>query len=158
MVHIGQKSFLWHVWFVKIKYPKTSGLKWAQHVQALFVRISPCPASRSQILNCTLTNRTVSRTWPDAAFKYSKLFLWISSTRAIPIAPLGWSKSVWPDLAKFHHFGKYLKIFGNIFKVYLVLGKVFNSLCHNLYAFGQILIAVNGKILKTQSGHLVKLV
>ena len=33
---------------------------------------------------------------------------------------------VWPDLVKFHHFGKYLKIFGNIFKFYLVLGKVSN--------------------------------
>ena len=31
--------------------------------------------------------------------------------------------SVWPDLAKFHHFGKYLNIFGNIFKVYLVLAQ-----------------------------------
>ena len=61
------------------------------------------------------------------------------------------------DLAKFHHFGKYLKIFGNIFKVYLVLGKVFNSLWHNLYAIGQIFIAENGQILKTQFGHLVTL-
>ena len=45
----------------------------------------------------------------------------------------------------------------NIFKIYLVLGKVFNSLWHNLYAFGQLFIAVNGQILKTQSGHLVTL-
>ena len=58
---------------------------------------------------------------------------------------------VWPDFAKFHCFGKYLNIFGNLFKVYLVLGKVFNSLWHNLYAFGQIYIAVNCKILKAQS-------
>ena len=62
-------------------------------------------------------------------------------------------------VAKFgrRHFGKYLKIFGNIFNVHLVLGKVFISLWHNLYAFGQIFIAVNGQILKTQSGHLVTL-
>ena len=33
-----------------------------------------------------------------------------------------WPQSVRPDLAKFHHFDQYLKIFGNIFKVYLVLG------------------------------------
>ena len=65
--------------------------------------------------------------------------------------------AVWPDLAKFHHFGNYLKILGIIFKVYLVLGKVFISLWHNLYAFGQIFVAVNGQILKTQSGHLVTL-
>ena len=52
--------------------------------------------------------------------------------------PAHWTASVWPDLAKFHRFGKYLKIFGNLLKVYLVLGKVFNSLWCNLYAFGQI--------------------
>ena len=60
-------------------------------------------------------------------------------------------------MAKFHHVGKYLEIFGNIFKVYLVLGKVLNSLVHNLYAIGQIFIAENGQILKTQFGHLVTL-
>ena len=68
------------------------------------------------------------------------------------------SLPVWPDLVKFHHFDQYLKIFGNIFKVYLVLGKVFSSLWYNLYAFGQIFIAENGQILKTQSGRLVTLV
>ena len=67
------------------------------------------------------------------------------------------SLSVWPDSAKFHHFGKYLKIFGNIFKVYLVWVKVFTSLGHNLYAFGQFFIAENGLILKTKFGHLVTL-
>ena len=65
--------------------------------------------------------------------------------------------SVWPDLAKFHCFGKYLKIFGNISKVYLVLDKVFNSLWHNLYAIGHIFIDENGQIFKTQFSHLVTL-
>ena len=37
------------------------------------------------------------------------------------------------------------------------MGKVFNSLLYNLYAFGQILIAENGQILKKQSGRLVTL-
>ena len=55
---------------------------------------------------------------------------------------------VWPDLAKFHHFGQYLKIFGKIFKVYLVLGKGFCSLWYNLYAFGQIFSAEIGQYLK----------
>ena len=41
--------------------------------------------------------------------------------------------------------------------VYLVWGKVFNSLWGNFYAFGQILIAANGQIMKTQPGHLAKL-
>ena len=53
------------------------------------------------------------------------------------------------------HFGQYLKIFGNILKVYLVLGKVFSSLSYNLYAFGQIFNAENSHILLTQSGCLV---
>ena len=45
------------------------------------------------------------------------------------------SQAVWPDLAKFHCFGKYLKIFGSIFKVYLVEGKVFYLLWHNLCCY-----------------------
>ena len=60
-------------------------------------------------------------------------------------------------MAKFYHFGKYLKNLGNKFKVYLVLGKVFDSLWHNLYAIGQIFIAENGQILKTKFCHLVTL-
>ena len=46
-----------------------------------------------------------------------------------------------PDLVKFHHFDQYLKIFGNIFKVYLVLGKIsahFGTICMllaNLYCW-----------------------
>ena len=39
----------------------------------------------------------------------------------------------------------------------MVLGKVFNSLWHNLYAIGHIFIDENGQILKTQFGHLVTL-
>ena len=49
-----------------------------------------------------------------------------------------------------------IKKIGKI-QVYLVLGKVFKSRWHNLCAYGQILIALNGQILKTQSGHLVTL-
>ena len=48
-----------------------------------------------------------------------------------------------PDFSKFHHFGHFLKIFGNIFKVSLVWGKVFNSFLYNLYAFGRIFNAEN---------------
>ena len=44
-----------------------------------------------------------------------------------------------------------------MFMVYLVLDKVFSSLWCNLYALGQIFIAENGQILKTQSGRLVTL-
>ena len=49
-------------------------------------------------------------------------------------------------------------MFGNIFKVYLVFDKVFNTEWHNLYAFGQTFIAVNGQVLKLQSDHLVMLI
>ena len=69
------------------------------------------------------------------------------------------SWSVRPDLAKFHHFGKNLKIFGIIFKVYLVFGKVSNPLWHNFYALGQIFFAVpKWPNIKKQSGHPVTLV
>ena len=62
---------------------------------------------------------------------------------------------MWPDLAKFRHFGKNLEIFGNIFKVYLIFGKVLNPLWGIIYVFGQFFIDVNGQILKKtfQSGH-----
>ena len=40
----------------------------------------------------------------------------------------------------------------------MVLGKKINSLWHNLYAIGHILIAENGQILKTQVGNPVTLV
>ena len=72
---------------------------------------------------------------------------WSFDSLTSPIMFIG-PVAVWPDLAKFHHFGKYLKIFGNIFKVYLVLGKVFCSLWPNLYAFGQISLLKMAKYLK----------
>ena len=53
-----------------------------------------------------------------------------------------------PDLVKFHHFDQYLKIFGNIFKVYLVLGKIFSSLWYNLYAFGKFVLLKMAKYCK----------
>ena len=61
------------------------------------------------------------------------------------------------SVTRFGHFGKNLKIFGNIFKVYLVFGKVLNPLWHNFYALGQIFIAVpkwlNNKNTTWSSGH-----
>ena len=65
--------------------------------------------------------------------------------------------AVWPDLAKFRHLSKNEETFGNILKVYLVLGKVVNSLWDHFYFLGQIFFVVNGQILKKQSGHLVTL-
>ena len=65
--------------------------------------------------------------------------------------------AVWPGLAKFRKFSKNLEIFGTISKVYLIFGKVVNSLWDFLYDFGQNFNIVNGQMLKIQSGHLVTL-
>ena len=65
--------------------------------------------------------------------------------------------SVWPDLTKFSHFGKVLKIFGNFLRVYLVFGKILNPLWKFQSAFGPIHFVVNGRILRKHSRHLVTL-
>ena len=48
----------------------------------------------------------------------------------------------WPDLVKFRHFGKILRIFGNFLMVYLVLDNIKDPL-------GQIFTVLSGQILKT---------
>ena len=48
----------------------------------------------------------------------------------------------WPDLAKFCHFGEIFKIFGH-----LVFGNILNLFWQVIYAFGLMLIFVNGQIL-----------
>ena len=53
----------------------------------------------------------------------------------------------WPDLAKFRHLGKILKVFGHFSKVYLVFGKMFILLWQICNAFGQICSVVSGQIL-----------
>ena len=55
---------------------------------------------------------------------------------------------VLPDLAKFRHFGKNVKVFGNFSKVYLVFGKLLKLLWQNLNGIGQIFIVVSGQIFK----------
>ena len=66
--------------------------------------------------------------------------------------------TVWPDLPKFHHFGKMLKIFGNFFRVTLVFGKNLEPTLENSACFGPNHIVVNGQILGKHSQHLVTLV
>ena len=39
-----------------------------------------------------------------------------------------WRRAVWPDLAKFCHFGNKNKVFGNSWRLYLVLGKILKLL------------------------------
>ena len=41
--------------------------------------------------------------------------------------------AVWPDLAKFRHFGKNLMVFGDIFDRWLVFDKTFKPYFGNFY-------------------------
>ena len=53
-----------------------------------------------------------------------------------------------PDLAKIRHFATTLKNFGHFERVQLAFSKVLSSVLLILYAIGQILKVVNGKMLK----------
>ena len=52
--------------------------------------------------------------------------------------------SVWPELAKFRHFGNILKA---LVKFVLVFGNILNKLWQLFYASGSILTDVNGQML-----------
>ena len=65
--------------------------------------------------------------------------------------------SEWRGLAKFRHFGKILKVFGNFSRVNLVFGNICDLFWQILYAVEQILIDGNDQILKKYSRHLVTL-
>ena len=66
--------------------------------------------------------------------------------------------SVWSDLAKFRHFGRIFKVFGQCLEALLNICQNVKPIFANFYAFGQILIVANGQILKNDSSHLVTLV
>ena len=57
------------------------------------------------------------------------------------------SQSVWPDLAKFRHFGTILKVLGKILRDYLIFGKILILLWQKCFTIGQVLVVVDGKIL-----------
>ena len=65
--------------------------------------------------------------WPGSTGFRSLIFLALKLSHITTTTTLFTFKvtsiSVWPDLANIHHFGQYLQIFGNIFKVYLFLAK-----------------------------------
>ena len=48
------------------------------------------------------------------------------------------SHSVWPDLAKFCHFGKILQVFGVFWAVYFLFGKMLSLLWQICYIIGHI--------------------
>ena len=54
---------------------------------------------------------------------------------------------MWPDLAKFRHFGKIFKVLGNFSRIHLLFGKILNLLWQILCAIGQVFIEVNGQML-----------
>ena len=56
--------------------------------------------------------------------------------------------AVWPDLAKFRHFGTILQVFGQFLTVYLLFVKLVNLLWQICYNTGLIFIVANGPILK----------
>ena len=76
-------------------------------------------------LNLTLTFK---RRWVDLVDEWLKIGHLASVT-------------VWPDLAKFRHYGKILQVFGKFLAVYLLFGKLLSL---NLAIF----ISANGQILK----------
>ena len=65
--------------------------------------------------------------------------------------------SVLPDLAKFHHFGKIVKVLGNILSVNLVLGDILNLPWQIFDVIVQIFIFLNGQNWRNTFFHLVTL-
>ena len=55
---------------------------------------------------------------------------------------------VWPDWAKFRHFGIISKVFGYICKFNCVFGRIMNTFWLNFYAFGQISLLTMAKYWK----------
>ena len=64
---------------------------------------------------------------------------------------------MWPDLAKFRHFGNKIKVSGKSVWIVLVFGKFVNLLWQIFNAFGQFFTVVDGQILNKKSSHLVTL-
>ena len=58
-------------------------------------------------------------------------------------------RPVWPDLAKFRHFDKILKIFRHLLRAKIIFGNIFDILWQIIYVIGQTLIVANGQILNT---------
>ena len=68
------------------------------------------------------------------------VFLATSSTTSFLPCKL-WSQPVWPDVAKFRHFGNILQRLGFWLRIYLALGKIwtyFSKLCMLLGKFSSL--------------------
>ena len=92
---------------------------------------------------------------PRGLFKTvaNKLFAYLPTYFSLTYARIGTSGlyAAWTDLAKLHHFGKFMR-------VYFVFGKILNLLWQNYHAIEQFFIVVSGQILKELSSHLVTLI
>ena len=70
-----------------------------------------------------------------------------SSWTVSPMAnsPTGLGRVVWPDLAKFRHFGEILHYLPKYFKLLLGILQNLDPTFSNLLSIGQIFIVVNGQ-------------
>ena len=64
---------------------------------------------------------------------------------------------MWPDLAKFCHFGKIFQVFGNLFEGLFSLRQNLESILATIFALGHIWVVLNGQILNKYYSHLVTL-
>ena len=69
-----------------------------------------------------------------------------------------WLWAEWPDLAKFHHFGNILKVFGNFWGVLEYFVKLRTIMLANVLGYWANFHYQNGQILKRYSSDLVTLV
>ena len=89
--------------------------------------------------------------WNKTKFRHKKIKIFLLHLISAYLAWMAeWyhSQPVWPDLAKFRHFGNNLAVFGKFWVVYFLFGKMLNLLWRIFYIFGLIFIVENGQILK----------
>ena len=98
----------------------------------------------SCLLVCTSSERGEgdSRNERESVFLFTKSM--ITPTPFIPFDPC----PVWPDLAKFCHFGKILQVFGQFWKAKASIWQFFKPTLENCYAFGQVSFVMIGPILE----------
>ena len=97
----------------------------------------------------SLQSIKVSQSLPFNSFKTTKLYFFLKWSSIILITFNGtFVRHMWPDLAKFRHFGKILSLWAIFWMSYLVFGILLYYLWH-FYATGQIFVVVNDQILNS---------
>ena len=59
---------------------------------------------------------------------YTNGFTYLLLNDGFLLQVIGMRQPMWPDLAKFRHFGKSLKVFGTVLMVYFLFGKMLSVL------------------------------